>query len=130
MSLVNCHRIVGNLGADPELRETKAGISVCNIRVATHEHFTSKGEKKEDTQWHRVVVYGVTAESVAKYCVKGDEVSVEGPSKTRKWEDSNGVVRYTTEIHADEVKFHTKRKDTPVTTGPPGDGPPMDDVPF
>lgn len=136
---VNKAIIIGNLGSDPELRSTPGGNSVCNFNVATNEAWTGKdNEKHERTEWHRIVVWGKTAENCAKYLTKGRQVYVEGNLQTRSWEDKDGVKRYTTEIVARDVQFlggggEGKGGDRPP---PPGDGdapPPMggdSDIPF
>ncbi len=105
MSL-NKAMIIGNLGADPEVRYTQSGTPVANLRIATNEVWTDKsGEKQERTEWHRVVVFGRTAENVGKYLKKGRQVYVEGRIQTKDWEDRDGNKRYTTEIVAQNVTF-------------------------
>lgn len=97
---------MGNLGAKPELRATKAGGSVTTLRVATNESFTdADGNKVEKTEWHAVVVFGKTAENCEKYLDKGRSVFVEGKLQTREWEDKDGNKRYSTEIVAQSVQF-------------------------
>jgi len=97
---------VGNLGADPELRYTTSGKPVGDLRIATSRRFTNgAGEKQEDTQWHRVVVWGKQAESCQKYLSKGRQVYVEGRLQTRQWTDKDGNKRYTTEVVAERVQF-------------------------
>ena len=97
--------LVGNLGTDPELRET-SGDSVCNFSLATNEAWTDKqGQKQERTEWHRIVVWGKQAENCAKYLEKGRQVLIEGSLQTRSWEDKDGATKYTTEIKARDVKF-------------------------
>ncbi len=104
---VNKAIIVGNLGADPELRFTPSGRPVANFNVATSSAWKDKtsGEKKEDTQWHKIVVWGPQAENCSKYLQKGRQVYVEGEIRTRNYEDKEGVKRWTTEIVARDVKF-------------------------
>ena len=103
---VNKVIIVGNLGADPELRYTQGGQAVANFRVATNEKWTNKeGEGQERTEWHRIVVWGRQAENCEKYLSKGRQVYVEGRLQTREWEDRDGNKRYTTEIVAQNVQF-------------------------
>lgn len=99
--------LIGNLGADPEVRYMPAGGAVANFTLATSESWTDKqtGEKKEATEWHRVVVYQRLAEIVGEYTRKGSKVYVEGKLKTRKWQDQQGVERYTTEIIAETVQM-------------------------
>jgi len=103
---VNKVILIGNLGADPELRYTPSGAAVCELRLATNESWTDRsGKKHERTEWHRVVVWGKRAEVVEKYLSKGRQVYVEGRIRTRSWEDKEGNKRYTTEIIADNVQF-------------------------
>ncbi len=105
--------LVGNLGADPEVRYMPTGGAVANFTVATSESWTDKqtNEKKESTEWHRCVVYQRLAEIVGEYARKGSKVYVEGKLKTRKWQDQQGVERYTTEIIADTVQLLDGRSD-------------------
>lgn len=106
MAGVNKAILVGNLGRDPELRTTPNGQSVVNFTLATSETWTDKsGERVERTEWHRIVVWGRTAEMCAQYLSKGRTVYVEGRIQTREWEDKDGNKRYTTEINASTVNF-------------------------
>ena len=104
---VNKVIIVGNLGQDPEIKEFPSGGAVCNISVATSEIWSDKetGEKKEKTEWHRIVFFNRLAEIAGEYLKKGSKVFVEGSLRTRKWEDKNGQDRYTTEIVAKEMQM-------------------------
>ena len=98
---VNKVIIVGNLGRDPEVRSTQSGMKIVNLAVATSESWTDKasGERKEQTEWHRVVIMNDRLGEVAeKYLRKGAKVYVEGKLQTRKWTDQSGQERYTTEI--------------------------------
>jgi single-strand DNA-binding protein len=98
--------LVGHLGADPELRHTPSGASVCNFSIATNESWTDKsGEKQERTEWHRIIVWGRTGEACSKHLGKGRQVYVEGRIQTRKWDDKDGITRYLTEIVAQHVQF-------------------------
>lgn len=92
--------IVGNLGQAPEIRYMPNGGAVANLTLATSEHWRDKvtGEQKEKTEWHRVVVFGKLAEIAGEYLTKGAKVYIEGQLQTRKWQDGQGVDRYTTEI--------------------------------
>ena len=102
---VNRVILVGNLGADPETRNTNSGTSVANLRLATTER-RKVGETWEDhTEWHRVVCFGRTAENVGKYCRKGKQIYVEGKISTREWQDKDGNRRWSTEVVADVVRF-------------------------
>lgn len=107
MASVNKVILVGNLGADPELRYTTSGDAVANISVATTDTWKDKatGEKKESTEWHRIVFYKKLAEIVGEYLKRGSQVYIEGSLRTRKWTDKEGQERYTTEIVADEMKM-------------------------
>ncbi|WP_264480688.1 single-stranded DNA-binding protein [Psychrobacter sp. I-STPA6b] len=99
--------IVGNLGADPESHQFSNGGSVTNISVATSEQWTDKqtGEKREATEWHRIVLFNRLGEIAAQYLRKGSKVYIEGSLRTRKWQDQNGQDRYTTEIRADQMQM-------------------------
>lgn len=99
--------LIGNLGADPDVRYTASGAAVSNINIATTESWRDKGsgEQQEKTEWHRVVFFGRLAEIVAEYLRKGSQVYVEGRLQTRKWQDKEGNDRYTTEIVANEMQM-------------------------
>ena len=97
--------IMGNLGQDPELRYTQSQTAVVTMSVATTDYRTVDGERQEQTEWHRVVVWAKQAENCAKYLKKGRSVFVEGRLQTRSWEDREGQKRYTTEIVAQNVRF-------------------------
>lgn len=104
--MVNKVILIGNLGADPELRSTQTGQSVCSLRLATSEKYKDRdGNMQERTEWHKVVVWGPQAETVNKYCKKGKQIFLEGRIQTRKWQDKNGADQYTTEIVAENVRF-------------------------
>jgi single-strand DNA-binding protein len=107
MASVNKVILVGNLGADPETRYLPNGDAVTNVRLATTESWKDKasGEKKEITEWHRVVFYRRLAEIAGEYLRKGSSVYVEGRIRTRKWQDKDGQDRYTTEIEATEMQM-------------------------
>ena len=107
MASVNKVILVGNLGADPETKYMPNGDAVANIRLATTESWKDKasGEKKEITEWHRVVFYRKLAEIVGQYLKKGSSVYIEGRIRTRKWTDKEGQERYTTEIEANEMQM-------------------------
>jgi single-strand DNA-binding protein len=103
---VNKVILVGNLGADPDMRYTPSGAGVCELRMATNESWSDKnGQRQERTEWHRIVVWGKRAELCAKYLSKGRQCYVEGRLRTRSWEDKEGNKRYTTEIVATDVQF-------------------------
>jgi single-strand DNA-binding protein len=107
MASVNKVILIGNLGRDPEVRYTPSGAAVCNVSVATTRNWKSKdsGERVEETEWHRVVFYDRLAEIAGEYLKKGRSIYVEGRLKTRKWQDKDGVEKYTTEIIAEEMKM-------------------------
>ena len=113
MAGINKVIIVGNLGNDPEIRTMPNGEQVANITVATSESWTDKntGEKKTQTEWHRIVLYRRLAEITAQYLTKGSQVYIDGRLKTRKWQDSNGQDRYTTEIQGDNLQMLGGRQD-------------------
>lgn len=104
---INKVMIMGNLGADPEVRYMPSGSAVTNLRVATSEVWKDKqsGEKQERTEWHRIVLFNRLAEIAAQYLKKGSRVFVEGSIKTNKWQDQNGNDRYTTEIIASSMQL-------------------------
>ena len=109
--MVNKIFIVGRLARDPEIRYTQNGSAIANMTVATDESFVgSDGNKVERTEWHRVTVFGKTAENCGNYLGKGSLVHVEGSLATRKWQDQNGQDRYTTEIKAQRVQFLDRRE--------------------
>ncbi|ENM6787249.1 single-stranded DNA-binding protein [Escherichia coli] len=97
---VNRVTIVGNLGQDPDVRLLPDNSKVANFTVATSESWQDKnsGEKREETEWHRIVIFGKLAEIAEKYLMKGTQVYIEGSLKTRKWTDNDSVERYTTEV--------------------------------
>jgi len=99
--------LIGNLGADPEVRFTPANIAVCNISVATTDQWRDKqtGEQQEKTEWHRVVMFNRLGEIAGEYLKKGSKVYIEGRLQTRKWQGQDGQDRYTTEIVANEMQM-------------------------
>ena len=106
MSSVNKVILVGNLGADPEVRYTQGGEPVCELRIATSEQWTDKaGAKQERTEWHTVSVWGKTAELCGQYLAKGRSVYVEGSLRTREYVDKEGVTRKAWEVKATQVTF-------------------------
>jgi len=119
MASVNKVILVGNLGADPETRYMPNGDAVANIRLATTESWKDKGsgEKKEITEWHRVVFYRKLAEIVGQYLKKGSSVYLEGRIRTRKWQDKEGQERYTTEIEANEMQMLGGRQNMGAASG-------------
>ncbi len=107
MASINKVILVGNLGQDPEVKYMPSGGAVTNISIATTDTWKDKatGEKKENTEWHRVVFFNRLAEIVGEYLRKGSQVYIEGNLRTRKWQDQNGVDKYTTEIVAREMQM-------------------------
>ena len=106
MAGVNKVILIGNLGRDPELRYTQSGQAVANFSLATTEvFFNREKERKERTEWHRIEVWGKSAENCAQYLSKGRTVYVEGRLQTREWEDKEGQKRRTTEVVAQTVQF-------------------------
>ena len=106
MASLNKVMLIGNLGQDPEVRFTPAGQAVATFSIATSERWTDKaGQKQEKTEWHRIVVWGKTAENCKEYLSKGRPVFVEGRLQTREWTDKEGKKRYTTEVVASLVQF-------------------------
>ena len=107
MASINKVILIGNLGADPQMRYTPAGEAVCTLRLATTDKWKDKtsGDLRETTEWHRVVFFRRLAEVANDYLKKGAPVYVEGRLRTRKWQDKEGNERYTTEIEASEMKM-------------------------
>ena len=113
MASVNKVILVGNLGRDPETRFSPDGAAICNISLATTSQWKDKnsGERKEETEWHRVVFYNRLAEIAGEYLKKGRSIYVEGRLKTRKWQDKEGQDRWTTEIVADQMQMLGSREE-------------------
>lgn len=124
MASLNKVILIGNLGRDPETRYAPSGDAICNITVATTETWKDKatGERKEATEWHRVVFFGRLAEIAAQYLRKGSQIYVEGRLQTRKWQDKDGQDRYTTEIRGDEMKMLGSRQGGGGGDAPMGGG--------
>lgn len=127
MAGINKVIIVGNLGNDPEIRTMPNGEAVANISVATSESWTDKntGERREVTEWHRIVLYRRLAEIAGQYLRKGSQVYVEGRLKTRKWQDNNGQDRYTTEIQGDNLQMLGGRSQEMGGYAPPAQSAPQ-----
>ena len=107
MASVNKVILMGNLGRDPEVRYSPDGAAVCNVSIATTSSWKDKnsGERREETEWHRVVFYNRLAEIAGEYLKKGRPVYVEGRIKTRKWQNKEGVDQFTTEVVADNMQL-------------------------
>lgn len=114
MASLNMVQLIGNVGADPELRYIPNGTATTTISVATTEKWKDResGELQERTEWHRIVFFGKLAEIVGEYVRKGSSLYVQGHLRTRKWTDKEQVERYTTEIVADEMKMLDKRPES------------------
>ena len=131
--MINKVILIGNLGADPEIRYTQNGTQVATFNLATTERWRGQdGQTQEQTGWHRIVAWAKLAEICGEYLHKGSRVYIEGKLQTRKWQDNDGVDRYTTEIIAKEMKMLTGResggRDVAPEPGPPTNF--GDDVPF
>ncbi|MBM9602866.1 single-stranded DNA-binding protein [Desulfopila inferna] len=108
--MVNKAILIGNLGADPEIRYTQSGTQVATFNIATTERFKDRdGNSQEKTEWHRIVAWAKLAEICGEYLNKGSKVYIEGKIQTRKWQDQNGNDKYTTEIIAREMKMLSPR---------------------
>ena len=143
MASVNKVIILGNLGQDPEIKYTADGTAIDNLSIATNETWKDKktGEKQQKTEWHRVVAFKRLAEIMGEYLKKGSSVYIEGKIQTRKWDDKDGVTRYTTEIVARELQMLGSKGDdqksgpsagagNPVSDPGPPDEDFDDDIPF
>ncbi|HID10391.1 MAG TPA: single-stranded DNA-binding protein [Candidatus Latescibacteria bacterium] len=130
---VNKAILIGNLGADPELRYTPSGRPVATFRIATTDVWTdANGERQERTEWLRIVAWDRLAEICGEYLRKGSKVYIEGRIQTRTWEDQNGIQRYTTEIVARDMRMLDARPTAPEEAS--GEEPPVvegeEDLPF
>lgn len=106
MGSVNKVILLGNLGANPELKYLPSGQPVCEMRIATTEVFRDRNEQQQErTEWHRIVVYGKQAENCSKYLAKGRQVFLEGRIQTRSWDDKEGKKQYMTEVVANQIVF-------------------------
>ena len=133
--MINKVILIGNLGADVELRYTQSGAPVASFRVATTERWKGQdGQMQEQTEWHSCNAWGKLAEICGKYLQRGSKVYVEGSINTRKWQDKSGNDRYSTEIKVREMKMLDSRGggDRSGSAGTDGSAPPMGDdlVPF
>ena len=112
MASLNKAMIIGNLGADPEVRYTQSNTAIANFNVATSEKYKdSNGDMKETTEWHKIVCWGRLAEIAQQYLRKGNPVYIEGTIQTRQWEDKEGQKRYVTEIKALALQLLSSRQD-------------------
>ena len=137
---LNKAQLIGNLGADPEIRYTASGDAVASFSLATSDRWKdSNGQQQERTEWHNVVCWRKLAEIVGEHLAKGSRVYVEGMLRTRKWQGQDGGNRYTTEIHVDDLVMLGGNRATQPTTAS-ADAPPHpsadpsadfnDDIPF
>ncbi len=135
--MINKVILVGNVGADPDIRYLEGGVAVANLSLATSESYKNKnGEKVTQTEWHNIVLWRGLAEVAEKYVKKGMQLYIEGRIRTRSWEDKEGSKRYTTEIFADNMQMLSRKSEntdnsnsveqTPTTTDEKG----ADDLPF
>ena len=144
---VNKVILIGNLGADPEVRYTPDGVPVANFSLATSESWNDRtsGEKQERTEWHRLVLWRKLAEIAGQYLKKGSKIYVEGKLQTRSWDDQSGQKRYATEVVVNDMQMLDSRADgsgggaasrdpgpatQPEYGPPPGGGNEDDDLPF
>lgn len=135
---VNKVILIGRLGADPEVRYSGSGTAISNFRLATSRNYNDKsGQRVDETEWHRVVAFGRTAEVCGEYLHKGSQVYIEGRIQTREWEDKEGNRRWTTEIITERMQMlgsRGERNGAPPPAGDPfdktPDNMPDDDVPF
>ena len=119
--MLNKVMLIGRLGRDPELRYTQGGQPVASLNVATDESYTDRdGNKVDKTEWHRVTVWGKSAENCNNFLGKGSLVYIEGSLQTRKWQDQQGQDRYTTEVRAQRVLFLDRKGEN--RSAAPGDG--------
>jgi len=137
MAGVNRVILIGNLGADPEMRYTSNGTAVANFRIATTERWNSpSGEKEERTEWHRIVAFGRLGEICGEYLAKGKQVYIEGRLQTRSWEDREGNQRTTTEIVATGMQMLGQaagggpRFEEKDASSSPDDSTKNEDIPF
>jgi single-strand DNA-binding protein len=123
MPSLNKMQLIGNLGRDPEVRYTPGGSPVTSLRIATTRTWKDKesGEKVEETEWHAIVLYNRLAEIAGEYLKKGRSVYIEGRMRTRKWQDKDGVDRYTTEVIGDEMQMLGDRPANAETPAPDSD---------
>lgn len=123
MASLNKVLLLGNLGADPDVRYTEGGTAIATLSIATNRRYRNRdNELVSETEWHRVVLFGRTAELAKDYLKKGRSVFIEGRLRTRKWTDQNGQDRWTTEIVCDNMQFVGGANDQPAGGNYGGDG--------
>jgi len=135
MASLNEVKLIGNLGADPELSYTPNGTAKATMRLATHEVWTNKdGTKGERTEWHRIIAWGRLAEVMGEYAAKGRQLFISGRLQTRSWEDENNTKRWTTEIVASNIQLlgspKAKKDAEPEEVEAPDIEDPDGDMPF
>ena len=129
--MINKAILIGNLGADVELRHTQNELAVAGFRMATTERWKdAEGNQREATEWHRIVAFGRLAEICSEYLGKGSKVYIEGRLQTKKWQDRDDITRYTTEIVAREMKMLGSSDTLPASPEDDCEPPLSDDVPF
>lgn len=137
--MVNKVILIGNVGADPDVRYLEGGVAVARFSLATSEFYNNKnGERVTQTEWHNIVLWRNLAQTAEKYVKKGMMLYVEGRLRTRSWDDQNGVKRYTTEIYGDNFQMLSRKQDngersqdTSMTQAPDlGGSDDSDDLPF
>ncbi len=116
--MVNKIILIGNLGRDPEVRFSPTGTAVTNFSLATTRTFKKEGEKVEETEWHRIVAFGRTAEVCGEYLKKGSQCYIEGRLQTRKWDDKDGNKRQSTEIIVDRMQMLGGKKESQQDNAP------------
>ena len=134
MASLNKMQIIGNVGADPEVRVFPDGTPTASLSIATTDTWKDKvtNEKKQKTEWHRVVFFRGLARVVEEHVKRGAQLYVEGKLRTRKWTDKQGMDHYSTEIIADDMQMLGKKASTEVETAPKVETPPVEneDIPF
>ena len=111
--------LIGNVGKDPEVRQTESGAKVASFTLATTERYKAKdGSVKDNTEWHNIVAWRGPAEVAEKYVHKGSQIYVEGRLRTRSWDDQNGAKRYTTEILAENIQLLGKKEESASVPSP------------
>lgn len=138
MASLNKVALIGNLGSDPEIRYMPDGTPTATISIATTDTWTDRDtkEKKEKTEWHRVVFFKGLAEVVGQYLKKGSQIYIEGKLRTRKWTDKDHIERYSTEIVASEMQMLGKKESNDAPSAPrpavpvPAEDVDLDDLPF
>ena len=136
--MINKVELIGNLGADPEVKVMPSGGNVVNLRLATTRRWKDRntGERKDATEWHRVVCFNRTADIAAQYLKKGSQVYIEGRLQTRKWQAQDGTDRYSTEVVANSLTMLGKKSTESDTSDTANNSAPndlfneLDDVPF